>query len=86
MRTAYPGEAEHDPRAGEVLRILSREGEAGEATIARELGVDAQELGNLLPRLQHNGQVTRTASGSWRLTPAAESRTEPKPHPDEPPQ
>ncbi len=67
-----------------VLGILARGEDMGEAQIARETELTAGQVGSLLSRLQHDGLVERTASGSWRLSPGAATKTEPIPSPKEP--
>jgi len=63
-----------------------RRNDAGEpgAEIARELGLDATEVANILRGLSTSAAVVRTDSGNWELTPAAARTVEPRPHPKEP--
>jgi DNA-binding IclR family transcriptional regulator len=75
-----------DDRADDVLGIIKRAEDVGESHIAHELGghADASQVAKLLHRLEHEGRVTRTAGGTWRLTPATEMHTEARPDPREP--
>ncbi len=54
------------------------------AQIARDTELETGQVGSLLSRLQHDGLVERTASGSWRLSPGAATTTTPTPSPKEP--
>ena len=73
-----------DQRLQVIFGALKREGEMGEAAIAKEAGLRPEGISSLLERLQHDGHVARTAHGRWRLTPAEAMHTQPRPHPREP--
>ena len=75
-----------DDRIDDVLGIIKRAEDVGESHIAHELGghVEATQVGHLLHRLEREGRVTRTAGGTWRLTPAAEGSVTERPDPREP--
>lgn len=77
---------EIDERMQTMLGALKREGRMGEPALAREAGVEIMEVNAMLVQLQQAGQVSRTSDGSWELTAAASSRTEPRPAPQEPKQ
>ncbi|MFL5825672.1 MAG: hypothetical protein ACJ76V_04035 [Thermoleophilaceae bacterium] len=78
------GQAVDQERLQRIFGALKREGEMGESAIAKEAGLRAEGISALLERLEHDGRVARTAFGRWRLTPAEELHTEPRPHPREP--
>ena len=84
------GTQEHDSldrHRGDVLAILKRGGDMGESSIASETPLEPSQVDTLLTRLEQAGLAARTAGGSWRLTPAAESQiSEARPHPSEPAQ
>ena len=77
-----------DAHAEAIAGILKRQEDAGEhyseAEIGREFGLEATQVSGLLREMQRQGHVQRTHAGNWELTPAASSRTEPRPHPREP--
>ena len=84
-----PGRQLQDyPEAQDVMAVLARQVETGthlsEAEIARELGRDVHDVTETLRTLAAEGPVVRTEAGNWELTPAAQSRTEPRPDPKEP--
>ncbi len=70
-----------DAHRDEVLRILARGEDMSAAALAN---VEATQVSALLTRLEHDGRVTRTATGSWRAEPATQATTEPQPSPREP--
>jgi hypothetical protein len=75
-------------RADDVLGVLARQSDTGErvseAEIARELGLEATEVADILRDLSSTNKVTRTSGGNWELTPAGAKEAEPRPHPKEP--
>lgn len=76
-----------DRHRGEVLAILKRGGDMGASSIASETPLEPSQVDTLMTRLEQAGLAARTAGGSWRLTPAAETQiAEARAHPGEPPQ
>jgi predicted transcriptional regulator len=62
-----------DEHRDAVITVLHAEHELDVNSIADRVALEATQVSSLLPRLQHDGVVTRTAEGRWRLTAAAEA-------------